>query len=372
MMVEKAKIKVLVVDDSRVSQKLYQYLISNDPRFELICMAGNGKEAIDCVTNLHPDIVSMDIEMPGMDGVEATRNIMQLCPVPILIVSGLYQPQEITMAMEVLNAGAVGIIPKPHGPGHPKFEKDARNYLQMLSLMSEIKVVTRKNKHLDTNPFNVSRTERPNWKVAELNAENYRIIVIGASAGGPEVVKTILTGLRPDLSVPVLIVQHIDPHFAAGYCDWLATSSVLPVRLVLREEDLLPGHVYLPPGGKHLMVPSAGKVCVSDEPPIQGYRPSVGGLFRSAARAYQEKMVAVILSGMGKDGASEMKMLRDLGAYTIAQDEQSCLVFGMPGEAIKLGGAIQVLSPAAILSELNKLNINKLNINKLNINKQAL
>jgi len=192
-----------------------------------------------------------------------------------------------------------------------------------------------------------------------LTGDNYSIIVIGASAGGPEGVKTILAGLRPDISVPVLIVQHIDPHFAGGYVDWLAASTVLPVTLVKNEEILLPGHVYLPCGGKHLMIPSVGKVYASDEPPIQGYRPSVGGLFQSAAREYREKVVAVILSGMGRDGASELKMLRDLGAYTIAQDEQSCLVFGMPGEAIKLGGAIQVLSPSAIILELNKLIIKK-------------
>lgn len=344
------KVKVLVADDSLVSQKLLSGLIRHDDRFELVGVAGNGEQTLELAKSMRPDVISMDINMPLMDGIEATRRIMQDCPVPILIVSGLYSSGSVEMAMEVLKVGAVGIMPKPHGPGHSFFAEEARAYLRMLFALSAVKVVTRKR--MGTGGGNVKKDSEPTCVPADID---YKVLVIGASAGGPEAVNTILQGLRPGLRVPVLVVQHIDPHFAEGYAQWLASGTRLPVRIAKPAEALLPGVVYLPPGNKHLVLSAQGMVALSDDPPVNGHRPAVAELFNSAANVYRRQVVAVILSGMGRDGAAEMKKLRDMGALTIAQNEESCLVYGMPGEAVKLGAVVNVLSPVEIINLLNEI-----------------
>ena len=348
------KIKVLIVDDSMVSQKLYKGLLSRDDRFELVGIAADGQQAIDLVVNLHPDVVSMDINMPLMDGIEATRKIMQLYPVPILIVSSLYQPGEMGMAMEVLEAGALNILQKPYGPGHPKFEYTARKYLNMLQTMSEIKVVKRRTTPANSTPA-INRNFHKNISKPCLQATEYKVIVIGASAGGAEGIKTILNGLNPNVPVPVLVVQHIDPHFAEGYCDWLRSTSNVPIHIAAADEVLIAGHAYFPPGDQHLILKSETQATISGDPPMKGLRPSVGHLFNSASKVFHEKVIAVILSGMGKDGADELKLLKNKGAFTLVQDEESCLVFGMPGEAVKLEAACKILPPQAIVDLINQI-----------------
>ena len=347
------KIKILIVEDSMVAQKLLKTLVMRDERFELIGVAENGKQACEFVEKFKPDVVSMDIQMPVMDGVEATRKIMRENPVPIVIVSSFYQSSEIEMAMRVLEAGSVSILPRPYGPGHPKYEQSARQYLNTLKLMSEIKVVRRKNDDIPKPVHTVSPIQ-PTLSEKCIN-QNFEVLAIGASAGGPEGLTTILSGLPGDFPLPVFIVQHIDSHFAEGFASWLNTSSKLPVSIAVNGEKALPGHVYLPPGDHHLIVNSNGTISTTKALPFNGLRPSVDLLFRSIAQVYGRKSLAVLLSGMGKDGAIELKNLFDLGAYTIAQDENSCLVFGMPGEAAKIGAVCKLLSPASIVLEINKL-----------------
>lgn len=347
------KIKVLIVDDSVVSQKLYQGLLSNDLRFEIVAIASNGQQAIDYVTKYKPDVVSMDINMPLMDGVEATRQIMQRFPIPIVIVSSMYQSSEVEMAMEVLEAGAVAIIPKPYGPGHPRFAFDTKNYIRMLSIMSEVKVVRRR-----VISKEVKSTYNPpeqNSVTANFDQLDFKILVIGASAGGPESVKSIISRFDSDFPVPILIVQHIDPHFAEGYRAWLQTNTNIKVVAADKQQQLNAGHAYLSCGDFHLVVTAEGSAALTSDPPTRGHRPSVANLFSSAAKVYGNKAIAVILSGMGSDGAMELKLLKDKGALTFAQDQQSCLVFGMPGEAIKLGGALKVLPPQEIADEIIKI-----------------
>ncbi|PKP53275.1 MAG: chemotaxis response regulator protein-glutamate methylesterase [Bacteroidetes bacterium HGW-Bacteroidetes-1] len=342
------KIKVLIVDDSLVSQKLYQGLLKNDDRFEMVGVAVNGQQAIEYVVSYQPDVVSMDINMPLMDGVEATRNIMQINPVPVLIVSSLYQTSEVEMAMKVLEVGAVNIIPKPHGPGHPRFEQEARQYLNMLKSMSEVKVVRRRDNISKAIPQQVRA-------LTNLRLSDFRILVIGASAGGPEGVKTILTGLRQDFPLPILIVQHIHPHFAEGFGHWLQTTSNIPVQLAKTNQQILSGNAYLAPGDHHMVLTSEGISTLTNEEPVGGHRPAVAQLFKSAANIYRNKVIAILLSGMGTDGAKELKILKDHGAFTMVQNEQSCLVFGMPGEAVRLGAASKALSPQEIVHELNTM-----------------
>jgi len=350
-MAERA-IKVLIVEDSLVNQKLLSSMISHDIRFELVGIANNGLQAIEYVKKFRPDVVSMDIQMPLMDGVKATTHLMKENPLPIVIVSSYYTSSDVEIAMKVLEAGAVTILPKPFGLGHPKYAQTARQYLNMLYAMSEIKVVRRKSNITAHQLPSINQFEKPECKPGTCEV---KIVVIGASAGGPEGLRVILSGLPSNFPIPILIVQHIDSNFAGGFCDWLNTFSQLPVHIAKEEENMKPGHVYLPPGNRHLIVKSKGIMGITNELPVKGLRPSVSYLFHSVAQIYRENTLAILLSGMGKDGAIELKMLRDLGAYTMVQSEQSCLVFGMPGEAVKLGAANAILSPIEMIKVINEL-----------------
>ncbi len=352
------KVKVLIVDDSNVTRNLFVGILERDPRFELVGVAADGKQAIEYVEKLKPDVVSMDIQMPVMDGIRATRHIMRHYPVPILIVSNLYRPDKVELSMEVLEAGALSIIPKPQGPGHPRYAHNVKQFLQMLKSLAEVKVVRRKNfsQSIKTNltmPTTVDagseRKEKP------IKAGDFKIMLIGASAGGPDAIKSILSRLPGSFPLPILLVQHIDPHFAEAYRSWLQSNTTLIVKFATTDQVLLPGHVYMPPGDLHLLVAAEGMASLSSEPPVKGHRPCVSMLFQSARDVYCEKVIALLLSGMGADGAFEMKLLRDCGALTIAQDEKTCLVFGMPNEAIKYGGARKVLSPLQIADELTRM-----------------
>lgn len=348
------KIKVLIVDDSIVSQKLYQRLLGSDSRFEVVGIAGNGQQAIEYVARFKPDVVSMDINMPLMDGVEATRQIMQQTPVPITIVSSLYNPEEVEIAMKVLEAGAVNIISKPNGPGHPKFESDSRQYLDMLRMMSEVKVVRRRaaSQFSTTKPSGNVSLEFPPSANAE---KDYGIVVIGASAGGPEALKSLLGTFTPGFPLPILIVQHIDPNFAEGYRAWLQSNVYIPVMAAEKNQKIKPGFAYIAPGDFHLEIIAEGVITLTSGPPVKGLRPAVANLFRSAANIYGKRSIAIILSGMGADGAAEITLLRSKGAMTFAQNEASCLVFGMPGEAIKSGGIVSVLPPVEIAKSIENL-----------------
>ncbi len=351
------KIRVLIVDDSHVSQKFFNKLLSDDGNFELVGLASNGRQAIEAVVQYKPDVVSMDINMPVMDGVEATRHIMQTNPVPIVIVSSLYNASEQEMAVRVLEAGAVSIMPKPHGPGHPRHLFSSRQYLNMLRAMAEVKVVTRRNhlKH-DKSHTNPSQTDQNNLILPQSAVnKSYDVVVIGASAGGPEAIKTIISSITPDFSLPILIVQHIDSAFAEAYASWLQSHTQLSVTLAGKNQPLLAGHVYLSPGDKHLIISSEGKATINDSPPVRGHRPSVAKLFHSAAEVYHKNVIAIILSGMGIDGVEELIHLKNIGALTLAQNEASCLVYGMPGEAVKRGAATGVMPPLDIARELNRI-----------------
>lgn len=346
------KIKVLIVEDTLVTRKLLEGLVRSDERFELLGVAENGKLACEFVRNQTPDVISMDIMMPILDGLDATRKIMEENPVPIVIVSSFYRSSEVEMAIKVLEAGAVTILPKPYGPGHPKYLWSTRQYLNMLKAMSEIKVVRRKVKEnvkviSDLNRIAVALPNR-------LVGQDFKVLAIGASAGGPEGLMQILSGLPENFPLPVLIVQHIDSHFADGFAAWLNTSSKLPVTIAVNGEKTVPGHVYLPPGNHHLKVNENGTIVTIRNQFVNGLCPSVDVLFKSIAEVYGKNSIAVILSGMGKDGAVELKHLHDLGAYTIAQEEMSCLVFGMPGEAVRIGAACTILPPKEIVSEIIK------------------
>lgn len=352
-MVTDKKIKVLIVEDTLVGQGLLKGLLAEDPKFEVVGIAQNGQQAVDFVARYLPDVVSMDIYMPVMDGVEATRMIMRNTPVPIVIVSSFYSSSEVKMSFSILEAGALTILPRPFGPGHPQFAQTARNYRNTLKMMSEVRVIA-KRRGTSVLTSHIARTPATLTPV-DAALSSCKMIAIGASAGGPQAIQVILEGLPKGLPVPVLIVQHIDSHFAEGYCDWLNTTSNLPVHIARHGDLMLPGHAYLPPGDHHLGLQREGLISVTKGSPEKGLRPAVSFLFKHVNAIYGKNSICILLSGMGTDGAMELKMLRDTGAFTIAQDADSALVHGMPGEAIRIGGASSILSPEEIVSEIKKI-----------------
>jgi two-component system chemotaxis response regulator CheB len=343
-------ITVLIVEDSPVARDFLQHILAADPEIRVIGTAHDGEAALDAVQRQKPDVITMDIHMPKMNGLEATRKIMQTHPTPIVIVSSVVDTDEVAVTFRAIEAGALAVIPRPQGIGHPGHTPAARELVQTVKLMSEVKVVRRWPR-----PRSEPRVP-PAPKVGIPSAPiDIQVVAIGASTGGPLVLQTILSALPRDFPVPVLIVQHIASGFVQGFVEWLAQSSGFPVHVAADGESLLPGRAYVAPDGFHMKVGMGHRVTLSQEAPENGLRPSVSPLFRSVARVFGRHAVGVLLTGMGKDGAEELKMLKDTGAITMAQDKDSAVVHGMPGEAIKLDAATYVLPPDKMAAMLTSV-----------------
>ncbi|MEP7355875.1 MAG: chemotaxis-specific protein-glutamate methyltransferase CheB [Anaerolineales bacterium] len=339
-------IRVLIVDDSPVAREFLAHILTADPSITVAGFAENGAEALAAVRRFRPDVVTMDIHMPGLDGYRATLEIMANAPVPIIIVSASEGAKESASMFLALDAGALAVVLRPPGIGHPDHPAAARELVQMIKLMSEIKVVKRLSR--------VTKTLSPSPLARPTSAAGgaVQLVAIGASIGGPPVLKTILSLLTPNFPVPVVIVQHISPGFVEGFMDWLSASANFPLHLAVHGQRAEAGHGYIAPDSYHLGLTSGLRLVLSPQPPENGSRPSVDYLFRSVAESLGPLAVGVLLTGMGRDGADGLKLLRDTGAATLVQDEASSVVHGMPGEAIKLGAAAFVLRPERIAATL--------------------
>ncbi|TAN49764.1 MAG: chemotaxis-specific protein-glutamate methyltransferase CheB [Methylococcaceae bacterium] len=379
-------IKVLVVEDSPVVREFLVYLLETDADIQVAGTADDGEAALAAVARLKPDVITMDIHMPKMDGLAATRRIMETQPTPIVIVSGSTDPHENTTTFRAMEAGALAVLGRPQGIGHPDHAAGARELLSTVKLMSEVKLVRRwpqarveapaanavATAHSGSNGVGYAvRTFDGSERYAQrtlplspataLNSAalahgaSAKLIAIGASTGGPPVLQTILSMLPRDLPVPVLIVQHMAAGFTASFVEWLAQSSGLPVQLAAHGVCPLPGRVYVAPDEWHMKVAPDGSLVLSKDEAENGLRPSVGYLFRSLAAVHGDGVIAGLLTGMGRDGAAELKLLKEKGAITFAQDQASSVVHGMAGEAIRLDAASYVLAPdkiAAVLANL--------------------
>lgn len=288
--------------------------------------------------------------MPKMNGFEATRKIMETYPTPIVIVSGNLDTREVATTFRAMEAGALAVVQRPVGIGHPDHEAMVAKLIQTVKLMSEVKVVRRWAR---PRPEKAVPKVLPEARCARTPAE-IKLVAIGASTGGPTALQTILSGLPKDFPVPVLIVQHMTLGFIQGFAEWLAQTCGSPVRVAAQGQSLLPGQAYVAPDGAHLWV-EAGRIALSQDEPENGLRPSVSYLFRSVARVFGRNAAGVLLTGMGTDGAKALKLMEEQGALTIAQDKESAVVHGMPGEAIKIGAATHVLSSERIAALLTGL-----------------
>jgi two-component system chemotaxis response regulator CheB len=281
--------------------------------------------------------------MPRMDGFEATRRIMETQPVPIVICTATGNPKDVATTFRLLEAGAVACVGKPVAREHPEYEALVANLLSTVKLMSEVKVVRRWPRMRGAT----GEAASPPAPASE-NSSAIQIIGIGASTGGPPVLQTILAGLPKDCPAPVLIVQHIARGFLPGLVEWLSQTTGWRVQIAAHGVLPLPGHAYLAPDDFHMGLTPSRRIFLSREEPLNNLRPAVAYLFRTLAEVCGAQAIGVLLTGMGRDGATELKLLRDGGAETIAQDRESSVVHGMPGEAIALDAAVHILPPEKI------------------------
>lgn len=344
------KIKVLVADDSPVMRTLLVELLNGAPDFQVLGAVGDGQAAIDFLERAgsRPDVLLVDIHMPVLDGFEVTRRIMETRPLPIVICTATADPRELAVTFRSIEAGAVACVEKPVALG-PDFEEKQRNLLQTLRLMAEVKVVRRWSRQR-TPPMTLPLEKDAASRAAA--APGIRFVGIGASTGGPPVLQTILSSLPRDFPVPLLIVQHIAPGFLGGMVEWLNETTGLRVHIAAHGATPLPGHAYVAPDDFHLAADAGGRLLLAREPPEAGLRPAVSFLFRSLANTCGPSAIGVLLTGMGKDGAAELKEMRDRGACTIAQDRETSVVHGMPGEAIERDAATLVLPADRIAGAL--------------------
>ncbi|TRZ52089.1 chemotaxis-specific protein-glutamate methyltransferase CheB [bacterium] len=342
-------IKVLIVEDSRVAQEFLAHVLSSDPAIQVVGLVDDGDQALLAVREKHPDVVTMDIHMPKMDGFQTTHLIMEKAPVPIVIVSASTGAKDVASMFQALEAGALAVVLLPPGFGHPEHQAAVQELLRTVKMMSEIKVVRRFGRAVNAPP-----PAKPGSPVLPARRE-IQMIAIGTSTGGPPVLQKILSLLPGDLPVPLLIVQHITSGFTEGFVEWLSGASGFPLHIAAHGQTPLPGHGYVAPENFHLGIASGPLIVLSNHAPENGLRPSVAYLFHTVAQVLGSHAVGVLLTGMGRDGARELKEMRDRGALTIAQDEASSIVHGMPGEAIKLEAAMFVLAPEAIATMLKSL-----------------
>lgn len=324
-------IRVLLVDDSPIALHILQRLLSRSPDIQVVGTAGNGREALDLLPALNPDVVCVDLHMPVMDGLEFTREAMSKYPRPILVVSVSVESDSPNV-FRLLEAGAVDVYPKPRAILDADDERLSREFASKIRIVAGVHVFRR------TEP--AARVAPP---VLLPPHAAVRIVAIGASTGGPQALREILCHLPAGFTAPVVCVQHIGGDFLSEMVTWLGETSSLPVHKATHGAVPQAGVVYFAPADTHLEFDSRGRFTLSDKPPCDGHRPSATVTMRAAARQFGAGAVGVLLTGMGRDGAEGMVDIAAAGGFTIAQNEASSVVFGMPKVAVELGAVQQVL-----------------------------
>jgi two-component system chemotaxis response regulator CheB len=345
------KIRVLIVEDSLVVRELLKHIIGSDPRFEIVAAVESAEEAIRLLDSTRPDVISLDIRLPGMNGLDATLHIMQQRPTPIVVVAANVDDDELNITMNALRAGALSVVEKPVGVTNVAFEAMAAKLCTQLVIMSQVKVVRQGgNRGLS---FGTVAEPQPAPKAA--GRGGYSMVGLVASTGGPQALVQLLSGLD-GFRLPILLVQHITASFLDGFVSWLSGVTPFKVKIAEMGEVPRPGHVYLAPADRHLAV-HHGQVLITDAPTQYSQRPSGSVLFASMAKDFGPRGIGVLLTGMGVDGSDGLKAMRDAGAYTIAEHESTCVVYGMPGAAAKLGAPREMLPLPGIATRLRQLTL---------------
>ncbi|WP_207484055.1 chemotaxis protein CheB [Arenibaculum pallidiluteum] len=330
------KIRVLIVEDSPTVRVLLEHIVAGDPRLEVAGAVASAEEMLAALDRIAPDVITMDVRLPGMNGLDATVEVMRRRPTPIIVVAADIAAPELGIAMNALRAGALAVVEKPVGMEHAAYGAIAERLRNQLVLMSRVRVVRQvRSRAVD---FGSAVRRAP---AAWAQPQSYVVLGLVASTGGPKAVSQVLAELGPGFPLPILLVQHILGPFLPGFADWLRTVTPFRTRIVRDGEMAEPGVVHLPPADRHLIW-DRDRLALSDGPPVDGQRPSGTTLLRSLASA-GPGAIGVVLTGMGQDGARGLLELRRAGGHAIAEDESTAVVFGMPDVAARLRAVDEML-----------------------------
>lgn len=376
-----APIRVFLVEDSLVALTILKRILASSLEVDVVGTAPNGVEALERIPAAQPQVICTDLHMPKMDGLELTRRIMAEYPRPILVISTSVNTQEDSRnVFKLLQAGALDVFPKPSIDSLSDYEEVKHELINRIKVLAGVTVFTRhtsrtatveprtqpvspKSKPEPFSPKLVSNSQFPIRNDARILANATltpfslpKVVVIGASTGGPQALYTILKQLPANFPVPILCVQHISEGFLQGLVDWLQGECSLRVIIAQAGEFPKPGTVYFAPERQHLQLNTQGRLITVGTPPVSGHRPSVTALFQAVAICYPRSAIGILLTGMGRDGADGLQAIAQAGGTTIAQNEQTCVVFGMPKEAIALGAAQHILP----ISEIAPMLLNRI------------
>lgn len=357
------KIRVLIIEDSKVVRELLEHIVGSDLRLEIAATTGSAEEALAMLEDVSPDVISMDIRLPGMNGLEATQRIMTERPTPIVVVSASDVCQDLQISIKALQAGALAVLEKPAGVTSADYDPIARRLCTQLAIMSQVKLVRRRIAVSDPMPV---QTRPTNASVAHAGhresrailrpAGGYRMLGIVSSTGGPGALARLLPGLGSGYPLPIALVQHITSSFTEGFASWLQSASPFTVTIVRDRVVPVPGHIYLAAPEHHLRMES--RILVADRGDrVCGQRPSGTVLFESLAWNLGSGALGVLLTGMGEDGASGLLRLRSRGGHTIAEDRSTAVVYGMPAEAVRLGAVCESLPLGSIAPRILDLTL---------------
>ncbi len=334
-------IRILIVEDSSVVTLLLKTIFENEPDMHVIGQAKDGREAVQLTQELKPDLVTMDIRMPVMDGFEATRIIMSTNAVPIVVISSSVNDEELKITFRAIEEGALAVVEKPQGFNHPDFDAMRRELIDTIRSMAEVKVV-RRIRHICKDESNIFEPviQQPTKTHA------HEIIAIGCSTGGPQALLTLLSKLPLDFPIPIVITQHMSKGFIGGLATWLKGNTLLAVVVAEDNQSLIPSTIYFAPDNAHLKVGRNHNGLVTKlttDAEVDGFRPSATQLLKSVAETCRDGGIGILLTGMGSDGAEGLLAMHNAGSHTIVQDEDSAIVYGMPGSAIALNAVDQVV-----------------------------
>ena len=337
------RIRVMIVEDSRTVREMLEHIVGEDPRLEVVASVGSAEEALKILHQVAPDVISMDIRLPGMNGFEATKRIMSERPTPIVVVSASVESDELNISMNALRAGALSVIEKPVNASHRHYAEIAGRLCTQLVIMSDVRVIRqRARRTLGLPPPSIGQNASGATAIAASTPGSFQMLGLVASTGGPNALVKVLAGLGCHVPVPILLVQHITPSFLKGFVTWL--NGVSPTRVIEAADGQIPerGIVYVAPAERHLVL-EQGCLRLDCGAPVCVQRPSGTVLFRSMARGLGAHCLGVLLTGMGEDGAAGLREVREAGGYTIAEDETTAVVYGMPAAAVTMGAVCESL-----------------------------
>lgn len=377
----KSPIKILLVEDSAVALTILKRIFNSSPELALVGTASNGKEALEMISKVKPNVICTDLHMAKMDGLELTREVMAKFPLPILVITNAVRGKNDQTTFDLLQAGAIDVFPKPAVGLTSEYEKIKTTLIEKIKVVAGVSVFTKKFRQRSLNVqkksvngnvlgFSSQKTLLRDVKTPDLIIENIKFkhrkvlsslkfITIGVSTGGPRALHQILSQLPADFPVPIICTLHISNGFLTSLVDWLNQQCKLKIEIAKTGDRPLSGTVYFAPDNYHLEITPQGTFVLSESPSVDGHRPSVNVMFKSIAQFHGSKTIAIILTGMGKDGAEGIKLIHDAQGITIAQDEESSVIFGMPKEAISLGAINHILPLSKIAPFLVNLINNK-------------